>query len=305
MLVHENTVPASALTKADLPKFFSEDGKPGYTKVPNERILGSDYRRLMANNTDFLQLKDAISKALKCVTTVVPTATIKDHLAQIQGEIEQKINEVTSTPSSGLTTDVVKFLMKQQTLEISQVIFSNQLSVDKEQRNTWCVGFLKTVLQSYGLTATCKHTQSEYSLFDKSLPDFLCVYGEHGKAICGLFAMEDDSDDDDIKSEDDDRGHDVDRDGGVHLLGSTTEVKMDGANKRIWPQMFANMARIANLLVVRSLEFGYLVSSVCVYGLLARHETGICTPMLYLVNFIKNEADFYIGIDMDFSNCLA
>lgn len=64
------------------------------------------------------------------------------------------------------------------------------------------------------------------------------------------FVMEDDNDDNDNKSEDDDRGHDVyvgDEDGGVHLLGSTTEFKMDGEN---WPQMFANMARITNLLVV-------------------------------------------------------
>ena len=42
----------------------------------------------MASSRDFLALKDTISKALKCVTTVVPTATIEDHLAQIKGELE-------------------------------------------------------------------------------------------------------------------------------------------------------------------------------------------------------------------------
>ena len=56
--------------------------------------------------------------------------------------------------------------------------------------------------------------------------------------------------------------------------------------------MFANMARIVNLLIVRSLEFVYLVLSIGVYGLLARYETEICTPMLYEVNFINNKAHF-------------
>ena len=88
VLVHKSTVPVSALMKVYLPKFFNVDGKPDYSKVPNEWILGSGYREVMASSRDFLALKDTISKALKCVATVVPTATIEDHLAQIEGELE-------------------------------------------------------------------------------------------------------------------------------------------------------------------------------------------------------------------------
>ena len=98
----------------------------------------------------------------------------------------------------------------------------------------------------------------------------------------------------------------VDEDGSVKLLGSTTEFKIDGSDeRRIWPQMFANMARVANMLMAKSLEFGYLVSTAWVYRLLTKYSTEMCTPMFYEVNFNTNEAHFYIGVDMHFSNCLA
>lgn len=90
---------------------------------------------------DFLTLKEAISKALKCVTTVVLTVTIEEHLRRIDTELEKELDKVTSL-SSGLSPDVVKLSMKQKTLELSNFILTHQLSVDKEvQKNTWCIQF--------------------------------------------------------------------------------------------------------------------------------------------------------------------
>ena len=57
----------------------------------------------------------------------------------------------------------------------------------------------------------------------------------------------------------------------IHLTGGTTKFKMEHS-ERCWPQAFANMTRIANLLVVQCLECGYLVASVRVYGLLADYK---------------------------------
>ena len=74
---------------------------------------------------------------------------------------------------------------------------------------------------------------------------------------------------------------------GVHC--STTEFKLQGNNC----QMFANMVHTANLLVVESLECGYLVNSVLTYGWLAKYNTATCTSMVYEVNFINNTSGYW------------
>ena len=64
----------------------------------------------------------------------------------------------------------------------------------------------------------------------------------------------------------------------VHLTGGTTEFKVNHTENFL-AQVFADMVRIASLLVTKSLEVGYLVASVKVYGLLTEYITGLCTPM--------------------------
>lgn len=322
VLVHKSTVPASSLTIQDLPRFYNIDGEPGYCKVPNEWLLGSHYKRSM-NDRDFLVLKKEIASALRCVKAVVPTTIVKDCLARSEAELERKVDEL---KDSGLTATTVKLLIKHHVVEMDKFILHRELPVDKEiQKNSWCIKYLKTALESCGLTVEANYTCSEHSVFGKSSPDFLCVHGDFGKVVQGVFTLdEDDSMDDDGSMDDDDIDDDKAHDDGkssynvvgassstsavdapVQLLGSTTEFKMDAVTERAWAQMFANMARIASILAVNSLEFGYLVSSIWIYGLLTSYDTEKCTPMLYEVNFDDNEAHFYVGKSMNFSDCLA
>ena len=42
----------------------------------------------------------------------------------------------------------------------------------------------------------------------------------------------------------------------AHIKGSTTQFKEEDGGKRYWPQMFADMARVAHLLVVECLQIG-------------------------------------------------
>lgn len=120
--------------------------------------------------------------------------------------------------------------------------------------------------------------------------------------VHGALAMDDDmimdDDDDNVDDESDDKkgGYNVvDEDGSVKLLSSTTEFKIDGSNERMWLQMFANMARVAGT-VFKVWIFGVNCLGLWTFGKI---------PMLYEVNFNTNEAHFYIGVDMHFSNCLA
>ena len=106
-------------------------------------------------------------EVLKRVTTVVPCETVKENLAFVEAELERRVDEITS--SGTLNTATVKLLIKQQSLELTKLIFSQQLSVDKEiQKNSWCIRFLREALESHGLTVTSKYTQSEHSIFGKS-----------------------------------------------------------------------------------------------------------------------------------------
>ena len=90
----------------------------------------------------------------------------------------------------------------------------------------------------------------------------------------------------------------------VHLTGGTTEFKMDHS-ERFWPQTFADMTRIANLLDVQSLELGYLVASVRILGLLTEYKTEKCTPMLYSIDFENNTSKILVGTELPFADCLA
>ena len=106
--------------------------------------------------------------------------------------------------------------------------------------------------------------------------------------------MQDDNEDTEVEDEIEDKNKPV------HLTGGTTEFKME-YNERFWPQTFANLARIANLLVVQSLELGCLVSSAQIWGLLTEYKTGKSIPMLFETNVSK----ILVGTELPFADCLA
>ena len=62
--------------------------------------------------------------------------------------------------------------------------------------------------------------------------------------------------------------------------------------------MFADMVRIASLLVTKSLEVGYLVASVKVYGLLTEYKTGQYTPMAHREKWCAIFSTFTCAISM-------
>ena len=69
--------------------------------------------------------------------------------------------------------------------------------------------------------------------------------------------------------------------------------------------MFADVTRIANLLVVESLEFGHLVASIKIYGLLTVYNTEMSTPMVYTINFKNNHSSILVGVKMPFTDTFA
>lgn len=93
-----------------------------------------------------------------------------------------------------------------------------------------------------------QYSQIEFCIFGKALPDF--YFYKEGKHVQGVLVI---PQDDDEEAEDKNKLN--------HLTGGTTKFKMDHSDI-FWPQTFADMTRIANLLVVQSLEHGHLVASV-------------------------------------------
>ena len=200
------------------------------------------------------------------------------------------------------------------TLTLAQHVYTyqleqNQLYVSKEiQKNEWYTNLVKCKLEKRGLIVAQKCSQSEFSIFGKSLPDFYFYRPAEASiqaAMTGTVEDIDDSNDrNDTPTDGKSKRLKIGHNELAHIKGSTTQFKEEDGGKRYWPQMFADMARVAHLLVVECLQIGKLVDSISVYGILAKYKTRQATPMLYTVDFARNECSITIGTDMSFCDCL-
>ena len=251
----------------------------------------------------FEDIKQKVCSFLRDVDVVVPKQSLQDFMSEIKSE---KIlgNIVSMPPPSAsasfsgeavqyLLQNTIKFAVNQVAEELNKHMKTSELIVSKEiQKNDWITTSIKGELESKGFHVNCTYSQTNFSIFGKSLPDFYFYKeGKHIKA--GVVAMMQNND-----------NEEVDINMPVHLTGGTTEFKTEQSNK-FWPQMFADMARIANILVVDSLELGHLVASIRIYGLLTEYKTEMSTPMVYTINFENNNSRILVGIEMPFADSFA
>ena len=298
VLIHDCMVAASNLTVKDLEKFQ-------YRKAHNELVLGKDFKSKMKTK-EHLELREKIQHFLSNVHSVVPKHSLENCLSEVKSNdvLEQMIVDVPSS-SSSFTGEAVQFLIQAAvklavhhvTEEVSRHMKTSEMIVSKEiQKNDWIISSLKHELESWGFIVNYFYSQSDFCLFGKSLPDF--YFYKEGEEVQGVMVatLQDNNGDGNMEVEDENVP--------IHLIGSTTEFKVE-YGETFWAQMFADMTRIANLLVVKSLEVGYLVASVKIYGLLTEYKTGLCTPMAYSIDFENNSSKILVGIDMPFADCLA
>ena len=150
------------------------------------------------------------------------------------------------------------------------------LDVNKEvQRNDWFTDFLDKELKVFNIQST------KESLYGRSRPDFAFFKQNDTWIRVGVI---------------------IQPDMYVNMLGSTVEFKMDiGEPKRLFPQAFANMVRVANNLVINSLTSGKIVNSVTIYGLLVSYDKESAIPIKYLSRFSDNTYEITVGQKDTFS----
>ena len=85
------------------------------------------------------------------------------------------------------------------------------------------------------------------------------------------------------------------------ICGGTLEFKVDSSSLKL-AQVFTNMVRVANDLLVNALKRGKLIENIVIYGLAVFHKNKQCLPMRYTCDLKKNYSRFEVGELCNFFN---
>ena len=156
------------------------------------------------------------------------------------------------------------------------VMATKQLTVTKElPLNDWRITTLKPELEKFGLKHVEEYFQNQHSMFGTSKPDFVF---EKPTSEGNLHALV-------VKN--------------VELFGATIEFKVDGKDGHL-AQLFADMIKVSNDLLINALKRGNVVDSVTVFGMLVSHNKGDCIPARHFCDFENNKCIMELGQSLNF-----
>jgi len=158
--------------------------------------------------------------------------------------------------------------------------------------NTWFDDILGPILRCYGYKKRESFPDNKCCIFGSSRPDL--AFSKHGQgdlveAVVELPESMEVEETEEYCCE-------------VDLVQSTIEYKRKSVAKHNC-QCYADMIRVANDGVIRSLENSILVKSVMVYALLTSHNNLNCVPMKYYCNF-KDNPNIQVGTEGNFAELL-
>ena len=90
----------------------------------------------------------------------------------------------------------------------------------------------------------------------------------------------------------------------MELFGATIEFKVDGSSRNI-AELFADMVKVSNDLLINVLSRGNVVDSVIVFGMLVSHNTENCIPARYSCDFKANKCSMEFGKSVSFYDFLS
>ena len=102
--------------------------------------------------------------------------------------------------------------------------------------------------------------QNDFSLFEKSRPDFTCIKVDRESKKVGVVAV-------------------------WKVSGTIVKFKMNVTDSSNYPQAFANLIKVSNTILVNALNSGQLIDTVIVYGLLVSYIDETSIPMKLMLDF--------------------
>lgn len=90
----------------------------------------------------------------------------------------------------------------------------------------------------------------------------------------------------------------------MELFGATREFKVDGSSRNV-AQLFADMVKVSNYLLIDALSQGNVVDSVIVFGTLVSHNKEYCIPARYSCDFKTNKSCIEFGKSVSFYDFLS
>jgi len=272
-LVHCSSVQASSLVEKDQRKFNYEYGNC-------DNIFADYVQKLKKTEGKAKDLKKQL-----CLESVVPKSYIDDFKCKVDSIVCGVLGETGTVEKERALSNLQSSIA---TLMKGLPVFTVR---EERQLNTWLNDLLSPIISSYGFIIKQSFPSNTYSIFGTSQPDFAFFKVFQRKIVATAVEVLDENEENfDVQDENEENVNIQDENeeelAVKHLVQGTIEYKRRGATEKCRSQCYANMVRVANDIVIESLECGILVDSVTVYGLLVSHsDYNNCVPMKYYSNF--------------------
>jgi len=284
-LVHNTFVTASSLTDKDEKKFRVRE-------VRNDYMFTNYAKKLKDTKAEAAALQKKLS-----LCHVVPKTYIDAELSSLQDTVNGIIFPALMERSDNLCQIMVNLQHAIQGF-VSNFKETNEVFEVQEERqlNTWFDDILGPILRFYGYEKRESFPDNKCCIFGSSRPDL--VFSKHGPEDLVEAVVVELPESREVEETE---KHCCE----VDLVQGTIEYKKKSVAKHNC-QCYADMIRVANDSVIRSLENGVLVKSVTVYALLlTSHNNLNCVPMIqkYYCNF-KDNPTIQVGIEGNFAELL-
>ena len=292
ILHHQSTVAASSMGSEDQERF-------SFQYVTNKSLFtGCNVNPEAMKKVAEMEAKT--DEASKLVENVVSYSTVVELCGKLEDDVLMmnrvkynlcnKVESIMDKPDKkSAAWEVIQECLSEQNGAfirwLQEVRSIKKMPVNREiQKNDWFIGYLQENLRLHGYQTTTEFHHNKYSIFGKSSPDF--CFHKIGESWIKLGVVT----------------QPTEEMCGVKVDGAAIEFKIhdddDGVRRLL--QAFANMIRASHDLMFDGLKVGKMIDSVVVYGLLVGYDIKKCTPMKYVIDFVKNLSKMEVGESDDF-----
>ena len=214
IMLHRETVKASALSEQDLARFkftYRVNGKL-FNNLPDSQEIHVKVDKL----AEKLKGHVFVNRVVNCDIVIKMTDDLHTKFSKMCLSTMSKMNNPDQLKAS---MELQFELVNTFCIEVRNL---DQLAASREiQLNDWATDDLKKELNSLGFSAKVEFPHNRYSLFGKSRPDFAFLKETNSELHGGLLMDQE------------------------TIYGGTLEFKVDSLTSKL-PQGFANMVRVGN-----------------------------------------------------------